>query len=112
VLIKDKDKDRWNLDKPLHADADKQKVTDLLNRLAGLEARDKDVTDNADVKTTGLDQPAAVVKVTVEEKVKDEEEAKEKGKTKTRVLTFKFGKHDDAAKKVYVQADDWPRVNA
>jgi hypothetical protein len=111
VIIKDKDKDRWNLDKPLHADADRQKVTDLLNRLSGLEARDKDVIDGADVKTTGLDQTAAVIKVTVEEKIKEAEEAKAKGKTKTRVLTFKLGKHDDADKKVYVQADDWPRVN-
>ena len=112
VLVKDKDKDRWRLDKPLHADADRQKATDLLNRLSGLEARGKDVLDGADPKTYGLDQPAAVVKVTVEEKVKDTDEAKEKGQTKTRVLTFRLGKHDDATKKVYVQVDDWPRINA
>ncbi len=112
VLVKDKDKDRWGLDKPLHADADRQKVTDLLNRLSGLEARGKDVLDGADPKTYGLDQPAAAVKVTVEEKAKDDGEIREKGKTKTRVLAFRLGKHDDATKKVYVQVDDWPRVNA
>ena len=112
VLVKDKDKDRWKLDKPLVADADRQKVTDLLNRLSGLEAHGKDVIDGGDPKTYGLDQPAAMVKVTVEEKVKDKDEAKEKGKTTTRVLTFRLGKHDDVTKKVYVQVDDWPRVNA
>ena len=112
VLVKDKDKDRWSLEKPLHADADRQKVTDLLNRLSGLEARGKDVIDGADAKTYGLDQPAVVATVTVEEKVKDADEAKEKGKTKTRGLTFRLGKHDDATMKVYVQLEGWPRVNA
>ena len=110
VLVKDKE--RWSLDKPLHADADRQKVSDLLNRLSGLEARSKDVHDGGDPKAYGLDTPAAVVKVTVEEKVKNQDEAKEKGKTKTRVLTFRLGKRDDATKQVYVQVDDWPRVNA
>jgi Domain of unknown function (DUF4340) len=110
VLIKDKD--QWRLDKPLHADADRQKVTDLLNRLSGLEARGKDVLDGADPKTYGLEPPAEVVKVTVEEKAKEVGEAKEKAKPTPRVLTFRIGKHDDATKKVYVQLADWPRVNA
>jgi hypothetical protein len=110
VLVKDKD--RWSLDKALHADADRQKVTDLLNRLSGLEARGKDVLDGADPKIYGLEPPAEVVKVKVEEKAKDENEVKGKTKTTTRVLTFRIGKHDDATKKVYVQMADWPRVNA
>ncbi len=110
VLIRDKD--HWRLDKPIHADADRPKVTDLLNRLSGLEARGKDVLDGADPKAYGLEPPAEVVKVTVEEKAKDEGEAKEKTKTTPRVLTFRVGKRDDATKKVYVQMADWPRVNA
>ena len=110
VLIKDQD--RWRLDKPLRADADRQKVTDLLSRLSGLEAHGKDVLDGADPKTYGLESPAEVVKVTVEEKAKNEGETTEKAKPTTRVLTFRIGKHDDAMKKVYVQMADWPRVNA
>ncbi len=110
VLIKDKD--RWRLDKPIHADADRQKATDLLSRLSGLEARGKDVLDGADPKTYGLEPPAEIVKVTVEEKPKEEGESKEKAKPTTRVLTFRIGKHDDATKKVYMQMADWPRINA
>jgi len=57
VLVKDKD--RWRLDKPLHADADRQKVTDLLSRLSSLEARAARMCwDGADPKTYGLDPPA------------------------------------------------------
>ncbi len=112
-----KDKDRWKLEKPLHADADRQKATDLLNRLSNLEARDKDVIDGGDPKTYGLDQPSAVVQVTVAEKPKGEaaEGAPSEGDAPpaaTRVVTFRLGKHDDATKKVYVQVDDWPRINA
>src|SRR5205085_12241969 len=29
-----------------------------------------------------------------------------------RTLTLRLGKHDAAAKKVYVQPDDWPRISA
>jgi hypothetical protein len=64
VLVKEKDK--WLLQKPLQAEADRSKITDLLDKLSGLQARDKDVIDTADTKPYGLDQPTAVVHVTVE----------------------------------------------
>jgi hypothetical protein len=104
-----KDKERWKLDKPLQADADREKVNDLLFKLSSLEARDKDILDNADLKTYGLDKPATVVKVTVEEEAKGEGDTRTK---KSRTLTLKLGKDDKEAKKLYVQTDDWPRVNA
>jgi hypothetical protein len=103
-----KDNDRWKLDKPLHADADREKVNELLTKLSSLEARDKDILDAANLKDYGLDKPATVIKVTVEEEIKGENEPKKK----TRTLTVKLGKDDKDAKKLYAQADDWPRVNA
>ncbi len=105
-IVLEKDKDQWRLKKPLSADADTSKVTDLLNKLSDLQARDKDILDKADPKTYGLDKPSAVVIVTVEEESKDE--TKEK---KTRTLTVRVGKHDTDKKKLYVTADAWPRIN-
>ncbi len=138
VLVRGKDKDRWKLEKPLHADADRQKITDLLNRLSNLEARDPDVINGGrpwnvvgavlmqdcpvgcaacsgavlnGPQTYGVEQPTAVVTVTVEEKAAAGQAGDEDVK-KTRVATFRLGNHDDATKKVYVQVDDWPRINA
>jgi hypothetical protein len=106
-IVLEKDKEQWKLVKPLSADADTSKVTDLLNKLSDLQARDKDVLDKADPKTYGLDKPSAQVVVTVEEEAKDSA-TKEK---KTRTLTVRVGKHDADKKKLYVMADDWPRIN-
>src|SRR5262249_31894458 len=47
-------------------------------------------------------------KVSLEEEVKGEGEPTKK----TRTVTVRLGKHDKEAKKLYAQADDWPRVNA
>jgi hypothetical protein len=110
VLVKEKD--RWKLDKPLKADADSAKVTELLTSLSQLEVRDKDIVDKADLKTYELDNPATLIKVTVEEEAKGEEAKGAEKPKKTRTVTLKLGKHDKDAKKLYVQADDWPRVNA
>jgi hypothetical protein len=106
-IVLEKDKEQWRLVKPLSADADTTKVTDLLNKLSDLQARDKDILDKADPKTYGLDKPAAEVVVTAEEEAKGGE-TKEK---KTRTLTVRVGKHDTDKKKLYVMADDWPRIN-
>jgi hypothetical protein len=108
-IVLEKDKDRWKLVKPFAADADTTKVTDLLNKLSDLQARDKDVIDKADPQSYGLDKPDALITVRLEEEVKDSGEEKAK---KTRTLTVRVGKHDKEKKKLYVQADEWPRVNA
>jgi hypothetical protein len=104
-----KENDRWRLVEPVRADADASKVTDLLSKISTLQARDKDVIDKGDPKTYGLDRPGGEVKVTLEEEVKDARGEKTK---KTRTLSVRLGKHDEKAKKLYVQADDWPRINA
>jgi hypothetical protein len=109
-IVLAKDKDRWHLEKPLKADAETSKVNELLDKLAGLEAHDADVIDNADAKTYGFDDPAKLgrVVVTVEEE-KGEGTAKKK---EARTLTFALGKDDKDKKKLYVRAGNWPRVNA
>jgi hypothetical protein len=107
VLVKDKDK--WRLEKPITGEADAAKVSELLDKLTGLQARDKDILDKADAKAYGLDKPAATIKVTAEEEVKGPNEAKTK---KTRTFTFHLGRQDPEKSKLYVQVAGWERVNA
>jgi hypothetical protein len=105
-IVLAKDKDRWKLEAPLQADAESSKVTELLDKVSGLQARDKDIIDKPDTKKYGLDKPSATVKVTAEEEVKGSKDKKKVTKTYTLLL----GKHD--AGKLYVKVEDWPRVNA
>jgi hypothetical protein len=111
-IVLEKDKDNWKISKPLGAEADNAKVTDLLTKLSDLQARDKDVLDKKDPNNFGFAKPNAVVKIIVEEEAKaaapNPDAPKEK---KTRTLTVRVGKHDTDKKKLYVMADDWPRIN-
>ncbi len=107
-IVLGKDKDNWKIIKPFSAEADNSKVMELLNKLSDLQARDKDVIDKGDPKKYGFDKPEAVVKISVEEETKTGE-TKEK---KTRTITVRVGKKDTEKKKLYVMADDWPRINA
>lgn len=96
----------WKVEKPYQADADDGKITELLDRLTGLSAQDKDVFDKADPKTQGLDAPQATVRVTTEQ---EKGEGKEKSKVE-KVSTLVFGK--DEGGKTFVQVQGYPRVNA
>jgi hypothetical protein len=115
-----KEKDHWKVEEPIKAEAENTKVNELLDKLSGLEARDKDVLDGSEAPKHGLDKPAATVKVTVAEEPPGEkrpagaaEADKDKEKKKvTRTLTLALGKHDAATKKLYVQTVGFPRVNA
>ncbi len=113
VLVRDKEKERWKLMQPIQADADRDKVNDFLSKLAGLEARGKDVSYNKDPKETGLDKPTSVITLTLEEKVPakpgQDKDDKEKEK-KTRTVTLQLGKQEEG--KLYVKETDSPRVNA
>ncbi|HTU90679.1 MAG TPA: DUF4340 domain-containing protein, partial [Gemmataceae bacterium] len=113
-IVLEKDRDNWKLVKPLSAEADNSKVTDLLNKLSDLQARDKDVIDKDDPKKYGFDKADAVVTITVEEELKSErrQDAGSEKKKKARTLTLRIGKHDKDKKKLYVMAGDWPRINA
>ncbi len=112
-IVLEKNKDHWKLVKPIQADADTTKVTDLLTKLSDLQARDKDILDKADPKKYELDKPGTVVAITVEEEVKGDEKNDKNAKKekKTRTLTVRIGKHDTEKKKLHVMADDWPRIN-
>jgi hypothetical protein len=100
-LVFVKDKDTWRMEKPRAVEAESFKVTELLDKLAALQARGGDILDKADPKTYGLDHPADV-------KLKLEE-GKDK---KAREITFRIGKDDAEKKKLYVQVAGQERVNA
>jgi hypothetical protein len=121
-LVLAKEKDNWKVEEPLKAEAENGKVTELLDKLSGLQAHDKDVIhEKGDGKKYGLDKPAATVKVTVAEEppgakkpaAGTAEADKEKDKKKvTRTITVALGKRDAATKKLYVQTVGYARVNA
>jgi hypothetical protein len=111
-IVLEKNKDNWKLVKPLDAEADNAKVNDLLAKLSDLQAGDKGIIDKGDPKKYGFDKPEAVVTIVVEEEVKQEDKrAADPAKKKPRTLTVRVGKHDADKKKLYVMADDWPRIN-
>jgi Domain of unknown function (DUF4340) len=107
AIVLTKDKDRWRVQKPYESDAEETKLTELLDKLSGLQARDKDVIDRGDAKSYGLaGTPAATIIVTAEPKGKGQEKSEEK-------KTFKLllGKHDAANKKLYVRMNGYDRIN-
>jgi hypothetical protein len=104
-LILVKDKDKWKLEQPQALDVETQPVNELLDKLAGLQARDKDVRDQPDLKALGLDKPHAFVKLSLEE---GKDDAKEK---KKREIVFQLGKSDKEKDKLFVRVEGWPRVN-
>jgi hypothetical protein len=97
----------WKIQKPWQADAESSKVTELLDKLTFLQARDKDILDKVDRKSCGLEAPTATIQVAVEE---DKGTANAKKKER-RTYTFLLGKHDTEKAKLYVQLAGWGRVN-
>jgi hypothetical protein len=111
TIVLAKDKERWKLQKPAAGDAEATKVTELLDKLSLLSARDQDIIDKADPKKYGFDAPSAVVQVTVEESQGEGD----KKTTKAKAFTFTLGKTADDKQlkpKLYVRVDQWERVNA
>jgi hypothetical protein len=107
-ILLEKDKTGWKLKKPVEADAEGSKVTELLDKLSSVEARDQDVIDKGDAKTYGLDKPAGTIQVKIEES-KGEGEQKT---TKTKNYKFNLGKRDAAKSKMYVRVEGFDRINA
>jgi hypothetical protein len=135
ALYPDRVKARWKLVRPLRASAEPRAVDDLLNKLSGLSAQEKDVLERDRVRALagacgllagsplnaaarlyperpdrayGFDPPSAVVKVTAEEEVK---KAGEVTGRKKKTWTVLLGRHDESGKKLYARSQDWPRVN-
>lgn len=101
--------DGWKLEKPVF-DAERGRVDDVLDKLAGLRAAEKDILDMADPKAFGLDKPTTI-KIVVE---KPEKEASDKPKSrasKSMEFTFLLGKQQGDKGKLYVQVAGWDRVN-
>src|SRR5262249_34907848 len=61
---------KFVLEKPISADADGSKVTELLDKLAQLEAKGADVLDKGEAKEYNLEPPAGTIALTIEEEVK------------------------------------------
>ncbi len=93
-ILLEKDKTGWKLKKPVEADAEGSKVTELLDKLYA--------------KTYGLDKPADTIQVKIEES-KGEGEQKT---TKTKNYKFILGKRDAAKSKMYVRVEGFDRINA
>jgi hypothetical protein len=107
-ILLEKDKTGWKLKKPVEADADGSKVTELLDKLSNLEAREADVIDKGDAKNYGLDKPAGTIQVKIEES-KGEGDKKT---TKTKNYKFILGKRDANKAKLYVRRDGFDRIDA
>lgn len=118
VLAKEPKKDdkaptRWKLEAPVQADAEASRITELVDRLSGLSARDKDVFDKAQ-EVHGLKQPAATITLTLEEAA-GPADAGVKPKKSPRTVTYTVGRPEKPAAdkaKLFVQVAGWDRVNA
>src|SRR5438105_3471053 len=62
-IVAVKEKDRWRLQQPYASDAEESKITEVLDKLSGLQARDKEVIDAGDPKAYGFAGTTAIVKV-------------------------------------------------
>jgi len=102
VKTKENDKEKWRFEKPLKEDAETKQIEDVLEKLSGLQAREKEIIDNADVKDVGLAKPGATIKLELEEGKADK---------KKREIVFQLGQKDKEKDKLYVRVDGWPRVN-
>ncbi len=112
VLVKTtaKDKSGWRLEKPAAYDAQSGQVDELLTKLAGLQT--KEFIDKAD-PALGLDKPAAVVKVVVNQPGAQATGLATKPSPKIETFTYRLTTSDkDKEKgKLFVQVEGWPRIN-
>ena len=70
-----KEDDRWKLVKPLKAEADFEKVNELLTKLSSLEARGENIIDKDDA-SHGFDQPGIAITIKWESETKDADGSK------------------------------------
>jgi hypothetical protein len=101
--------DRWKLTQPVQADADPAKITELLDRVAELRAEGPDVIDKADPKAYGLDVSGHGSRIAVE--LSEPKPGDEKARQPRKVV-LRIGRRDSDKKKVYVQVEGNPRIDA
>lgn len=110
---KEKGREKWRLEQPKQ-EVESAAIEELLEKLAGLRASDRDVLDDVDLKTIGLAKPAGHIKLTVEETDKSARkpaDAKEAEQKTTRQIVLQLGLKEKEKDKVYVRVDGWTRVN-
>lgn len=114
VLRREKDASsssgKWRIVQPIQAIAEDAKVTELIDKFVGLEARDADVLDQIDAKAAGLDAPVVQVTLSLEEELPAQATGATKEK-RNRTISFAFGSTDQESKKVHVKVADRKRVN-
>lgn len=101
TVVLAKDGDSWKMEKPYAVGAEREPITELLDKLAALDARGKNVLDE-DAKKAGL-TPFASITLNLEE-------GKKEAKT-NRTVTLKIGENPADKKQLLVEADDRPRIN-
>ncbi len=102
-------RDRWSVARdPNPVPADEAKVDELVNALAGLEARGPQAVTVADAKAAYDIDPAGGTKVWL--KVRDKR-PDDQPPAPERTVTFLVGRADAAGKKLPVKVEGWPRVN-
>ena len=101
---------RWKIEAPIQADADPEKVNELLTKFSSLEARGPDLFDNPKLMDYDLDKTENKITITLEEDTKPLAKDKPLEK-KTRSVTYLLGKKDNKTKKVFIAMDGFPRVN-
>jgi len=107
-IVLAKEGDKWKVEKPTAFAAEKQPITELLDKLSGLEAKGADVRDKADPKSVGLDKETGKITLVLEEAKKvDGKEVKS-----PRTLVFHLGTNQKDAGKLFVQVAGSARVNA
>ncbi len=112
----EKGKEKWRLEKP-NQDVEAAVVEELLEKLAGLRASERDVLDDGDLKAYGLAKPAAQITITVEEtdKIAKKSAVAKEEKKKSRAIVLHLGLKKDSTEKdkdkLYVRVDAWPRIN-
>jgi hypothetical protein len=100
-IVLTKEKEQWRLQKPQGGEAETSKVTELLDKLSALQARDKDVIDSPDLKRFHLNPPEGKLVIDIAPP-----------KEPARTITIDLGREDPTAKKAYVRVAGFERVNA
>jgi hypothetical protein len=113
---KPEDKDsaeKWRLETPSKQDVETSAVDDFVEKLTDLRVDEREILDDADPKTVGLDKPAGRIKISLEESDKNAPKAADPKdqKKKPREIVLLLGVKEKDKDKVYVRVDNWPRIN-
>jgi hypothetical protein len=104
--------ERWQLLEPTKAPAEANKISEVLEKLADLQARGDAVIDSAELKNYGLadNDPVTTVTLTVREEKADGVDNPKV--TNNRTITYRLGKADAAKAKLYLQVAGVARIDA